>query len=612
MAVGVFGLQVAYKLKRTELLSLDDTHGWFGGYGTITRMDFSNDSISGSTRGGLSVGASKMAATGNSNYGWFGGGYTGPSSFGGTPISIVNRIDFSNDSAAALSRGILSRARRNSAATGNSNYGWFGGGYTSETPNGPQSIVDRIDFSNDSTTASPRGALSLGRWSLAATGNSNYGWFGAGMVGGVTNVPTAGPAHSTVQRIDFSNDNTLTSVRGPLSIPLSASRYYQWAATGNSNYGWFGGGDTNSVGRIDFANDSEISLTRGPFTISRGFFAISATGNSSYGWFSNGASLVDRIDFSNDSSTASPRGSLASTNSATSGRATGASIKLQKAANFGWFGGGAFPFPSILSSVNRIDFANDSVAASPRGVLSSARYSLSATGNSNYGWFGGGNSSRVDRIEFSNDFATASPRGPLNFTISNWAAVSTSNYGWFGGDYMGRIDFANDSRTASPRTRLLLSRTYLAATGNSNYGWFGGGFYGGVSLVDRIDFSNDNARSLSRGPLAISRRSLAATGNSNYGWFAAGYRTTEEAAIDRIDFSNDTLNASLRVYATSRRGLTATGNSDYGWFGGGFPSVAASMVERLNFSNDLGSISLRGQLAAGRGYAAATSNTPIG
>ena len=31
MAIGVFGLQVAYKLKRTELMSTDDTHGWFGG-----------------------------------------------------------------------------------------------------------------------------------------------------------------------------------------------------------------------------------------------------------------------------------------------------------------------------------------------------------------------------------------------------------------------------------------------------------------------------------------------------------------------------------------------------------------------------------------------------
>jgi hypothetical protein len=73
------------------------------------------------------------------------------------------------------SRGPLSLVRYNLAATGNSNYGWFGGG----SP-GPLSTVDRIDFSNDSSTASPRGPLSLARTGLAATGNSNYGWFGGG------------------------------------------------------------------------------------------------------------------------------------------------------------------------------------------------------------------------------------------------------------------------------------------------------------------------------------------------------------------------------------------------------------------------------------------------
>ncbi len=31
MAIGVFGLQVAYRLKRLEVMSLDDTYGWFGG-----------------------------------------------------------------------------------------------------------------------------------------------------------------------------------------------------------------------------------------------------------------------------------------------------------------------------------------------------------------------------------------------------------------------------------------------------------------------------------------------------------------------------------------------------------------------------------------------------
>jgi len=119
----------------------------------------------------LSSARYNLSATGSTNYGWFGGGYVGSSQL------IVDRIDFSNDSVRASVRGPLSLARTNLAATGNSNYGWFGGGDTLG-PMAPifldkyTSIVDRINFANDSVSASPRGPLSAARYALAATSNS--------------------------------------------------------------------------------------------------------------------------------------------------------------------------------------------------------------------------------------------------------------------------------------------------------------------------------------------------------------------------------------------------------------------------------------------------------
>jgi len=621
MAVGVFGLQDAYKLKRTELLSLEDTHGWFGGgfsgpLSTVDRIDFSNDTGTANIRSPLSLARPSLTATGNSNYGWFGGG--------GFPagLTTVERIDFSNDSATASPRGPLSLARRDLAATGNSNYGWFGGGFAPSIP-GRVTTVERIDFSNDSATASPRGPLSLARNNLAATGNSNYGWFG----GGVN--PSTNPV-TTVDRIDFSNDSATASVRGSLSL----SRY-DLAATGNSNYGWFGGGgfpSRSTVDRSDFSNDSNTLLIRGP--LSFGKFSLAATGNSNYGWFGGYATGagVERIDFSNDSSNLSIRGPLSSARyemGATSGQAKSSSIRLQKAGNFGWFGGGQNPAasPTTLLTVDRIDFSNDAATSSLRGSLSLARNNLAATGNSNYGWFGGGLNpaaspttvSRVDRIDFSNDSATASPRGSLSFARSSLAATGNSNYGWFGGGQPGpvsrvdRIDFSNDSATASVRGNLSLSRNALAATGNSNYGWFGGGYFS-TSRVDRIDFSNDAATSSVRGPLISARYRLAATGNSNYGWFGGGFSQDSFSpvnTIDRINFSNDSVTASPRSFlSTPTRGLSATGNTNYGWFSGGFPNSSLTLVNRINFSND--TTSARGQLSAARAYLSATSNTPIG
>ena len=604
------------------------THGWFAGGGAnvstvskVERIDFSNDTATANIRGTLSLGRNKTAATGNASYSWFGGGNTS------SLTSRVDRIDFSNDSGTASIRGPLSSTKYSLAATGNSNYGWFGGGLFSPSPTSITATVERIDLSNDSGTATPRGLLSSTRTRAVATGNSNYGWF----VGGSSTPPSI----STVDRIDFSNDSATASIRGPLS-----SARYELAATGNSNYGWFGGGAPGpvaTVDRIDFSNDLATATVRGLLSSAR--YNLAATGNTNYGWFGGGQiafgqplrSTVDLIDFSNDSVQASVRGALSAAGyraAATSGQARSSSIRLQKAGNYGWFGGG---FPGPVATVDRIDFSNDSVAASPRGSLSLARNSLAATGNSNYGWFGGGYTSTptpvvlstVNRIDFSNDSPTTSVRGPLSLARQRLSATGNSNYGWFGGGLItpgsalvatvDRIDFSNDLATASPRGPLSLARQRLSATGNSNYGWFGGGYTSTpVETVDRIDFSNDLATTSLRGPISQARLFLAATGNSNYGWFGGGRGGSPiatVATVDRINFSNDTATATARGPLSSARfNLTATGNSNYGWFGGGFPAVAT--VDRIDFSNDSVAASPRGPLSAARGYLAATSNTP--
>ena len=581
MAVGVFGLQVAYKLTRTELLSLNNTHGWFGG--------------------GL------VPAT-------------------STTVSAVERIDFSNDTRTASTKGPLSIARRTPAATGNSNYGWFGGGWFSpSTPQINYTTVDRVDFSNDSSTASVRGPLASTRYNIAATGNSNYGWFGGGQLFD----PAIPPSKSSVDRIDFSNDSATATARGPLSVQRS-----RLEATGNSNYGWYCGGfpaPKSSVDRIDFANDSSTALVRGPLSGSRA--EGGGTGNSNYGWIGGASSsLVDRIDFSNDLSISTLRGPTTLTRydaRATSGQAKSSSIRLQKAGNFGWFGGGInqAPFPVVwVSRVDRIDFSNDSATASVRGALSSVRGELAATGNSNYGWFGGGTTptptslSTVDCIDFSNDSATASARGPLTLARSNLTATGNSNFGWFGGGFapsvpgavsrVDRIDFSNDSSTASVRGPLTVSANLISATGNSNYGWFAGGNF---STVNRIDFFNDSPTVIVRGPLTSTRYSMGATGNSNYGWFGGG-AFPYTAAVERINFSNDSVAASPRGSLTlARRFVTATGNSNYGWWGSGQAGGAPfSTVDRINFSNDSVTASPRGPLSLGRPYLSATSNTPVG
>jgi len=599
-------------------------YAWFGGgtsaggiTSSIERINFSNDSATAIARSSLFANNSAHAATGNSNYGWFGGGSPG--------AATVDRIDFSNDSSTASVRGALSLARYSLAATGNSNYGWFGGGNISTSSS--YSTIDRIDFSNDSAVTSVRSPLNSERRSLAATGNSNYGWFGGGY-GPQGIVDTK----SSLDRIDFSNDLTITSTRGSMS-----SARYRFAATGNSNFGWFGGGVApgspgfpSSIDRIDFSNDlSTANAIRSYFPASLSRYAAAATGNSNFGWFGGGApteSSIQRVNFSNDSvSFAGPllvgRRFLAATSGVLN-------IRRQRVGNFGWFGGGTNPLtnPTFITPVDRINFLNDSVTASVRGPLSAGRYQLAAAGNSNYGWFGGGSNpvtvSTVDRIDFSNDSGGVLVRGSLSSVRRSLTATGNSNYGWFGGGDVGpiatpapvstvdRIDFSNDLASASPRGTLNApgGRSQLAATGNSNYGWLGAGRIPGTenSSVYRIDFSNDSSTASIRGPLSASKNNLAATGNSNYGWFGGGSPAPVAATVDRIDFSNDSVRALQRgpLFSGVDR-LAATGNSNFGWFGGG-----GSRVDRINFSNDSLTASARNTLSVPRINLAATSNSP--
>ena len=96
-------------------------------------------------------------------YGYFGGGFVSPST-----RSTVDRIDYSNDTATATVRGPLSLARDTIAAAGHSTHGYFGGGYAP----GFRSTVDRIDYANDTATASVQGPLSTARAGLAGAQNS--------------------------------------------------------------------------------------------------------------------------------------------------------------------------------------------------------------------------------------------------------------------------------------------------------------------------------------------------------------------------------------------------------------------------------------------------------
>ena len=458
-------------------------------------------------------------------------------------------------------------------------FGYFGGGFN---PN-VLSTVDRIDYSNDTATASVKGPLSLAKWNFSATGNQNFGYYAGGAN------PSATPtAISSTDRIDYTNDTATAVVKGPLS-----SDKIMFGAVGNQSFGYFGGGyiSKSTVDRIDYSNDTATALVRGP--LDRSDNRLGGSGNSDFGYLVGGdvKSKVSRIDYSNDTATASPKGPLATARKFSQG--TGDS-------SFGYFAGGGTP--GAVSIVDRIDYSNDTATASEKGPLSVTRT-----------YYFGATSAQANAITTPTIFSAS--------TVRENVAPQGTDFGYFAGDSSGggpftsmdRIDYSNDTETASPRGNVLtVKRKNFGAVSSASHGYFGGGkgpssSPSNLTSVDRIDFANDTAVALAKGPLSATRYTLTATGNSSFGYFIGG--SNGRTIVDRVDYSNDTATASLKgPLSVARDELAATGDTSFGYFGGGDNgSQNVSIIDRIDYSNDTATAAGKGPLSLARNFLAATS-----
>jgi hypothetical protein len=269
--------------------------------------------------------------------------------------------------------------------------------------------------------------------------------------------------NTSMWRIDYSNDLHDYTVRAFLSTGA-----YSGATVSSETKGYFvqgagTGGPFSMMQRIDYSNET-VSPTGG--VLSASTYGTSGVGNKDYGYIAGQgqpptASKVERIDFSNDTANAVIKGPLARINSNTTG------VGNQ---DYGYVCGGISSIPTQLSTVDRIDYSNDTATAATKGNLSQTRWSSASTGNANYGWVGGGQIlpgptyySTVDRIDYANDTTTAAPKGPLSDTRSGGGCAGNKNYGyWSGGgapprSYSERIDFSNDTATALVRGGTISS-----------------------------------------------------------------------------------------------------------------------------------------------------------
>ncbi len=638
----------------TQIFPLGPAYGYWGtgnpgnGPGPTTlsliqRLDYSNDSANALVRSTLASpegNRRSTAAVASKTHAYWTGGTPGP-------FSYVDRLDFSNDSATAVRKGPLTAANYLAAGTGNESYGYLMGG----RPNYQRSSrLDRIDYANDGVAAVSKGPLSATFAYGAATGNADYGYAGGGYI-----YPAPNPASSSLDRVDYANDTTAATPKGNLS-----EGRYNFSATGNADYGWFAGGNlpspvgkTSIIDRVDYANDTSTAVAKGP--LGNGRVRTGATGSSSFGYWSGGfvSTKIERVDYANDTGTASQRGNLAAFapaytgymdfTAAASGQANGMIARTVityiprvrfidlaeegSSEGGGEGGGGESPtpspptgpaygyqtggdgYPGTGSRIERIDYSNDTATTSQRGYLNNGGRNIvrhGATGNLTHGYtFGGSGYTNISKVDYANDTAAAPTTAYLAHPADYCSSVGNNDYGWTGGRpwsypyYLGRFDYANDTQNdvqRGPSSAFYPGPGYYgySATGNQNYGYFAGG--SGSTYVRRVDYANDDQQVSIKGPLSSTAPYSCATGNADYGWVLVGPSWSSQSGINRIDFANDTATASVRGSLSGSAGYRGSvGSNDYGYFCGGYSSY--TFVHRVDFASDTGTQSTKGPLS---------------
>ena len=246
----------------------------------------------------------------STTFGYIAGGHDGSNYY-----SLVHRLSYASDTDDLAVRGNLDEAKRNHAGLCNTSYGYAIGGQFPSGPDEIKSTSSRIDFSSDGSQALPKGKLAVARMNGSGAGTLSYGYVFGGNTGSDNT--------SLIDRFEYGNDTMASISRSS----LDAKNQYS-STVGNAYYAYTGGGspsfspvtESSKVQRYDYSNDTVASTPKS--NLNRELYGLTSTGNHNYGWFCGGrnsadsptvkVSTIQRIDYANDTTDAIVRGYLSS------------------------------------------------------------------------------------------------------------------------------------------------------------------------------------------------------------------------------------------------------------------------------------------------------------
>jgi hypothetical protein len=290
-------------------------------------------------------------------------------------------------------------------------------------------------------------------------------------------------------------------------------------------------------------------------------------------------------------------------------------VWIDQLPNTGYFGGGFSPTtPGVVSSMNKINYAYDTVIRVPSCNLNSPIRLMGSSSSLTVGYFGGGEPggiSRIDKLTYSIDTIASVPGVNLSLGRNNLSASGNATVGYFGGGFspslsnyvttMDKLTYSTDTTTAITNGALSFSAAGRAATGSTTAGYFGGGrnviVPGSYSTIDKLTYSTDTKSTIS--PFVTTRFDLSATSSSTAGYFSGGFvgpfTFFESSLIDKLSYSTDTYSSDSRL-RSNRFDASASSSSTSGYFYGGYNDdglpgsgvdIPESNVEKISYTTDL-------------------------
>lgn len=464
---------------------------------------------------------------------------------GGFPASdAVNKMPYSTETYGSLPA--MSAARGYLAAFSSELAGYWTGGAP-----GSNTTTDKVPFSTDTAASAPSGPLPQARAFVHATGNTQFGYIGAGFL--------SPNYYSYVTKFTYGIDTAA-------NLPSAGNQTFASEdnnASGSTVAGYFSGGFgpgsavQSNTDKVSFVTDTTGRVPAADLVTPR--YKHGQTGNENNGYISGGQTpariaTTEKLTYSTETSVLVPGASLSGSRSdmgsassrdmALPTHATTQNLKGKQSFGYALFGGG----PAALdgaSIIEKIDFSTDTTGGVAKWTKNIDK---GVGGSTDVAAYFGGPGTSIEKVPYATLSAVAVPgASPPNNIQYGAPAQNADNMYFVGGapsnTKIDKLNFATETGSAVAPASMSFPRSWAYTCSNPSTGYIVGAGPSSTptrSDIERMVFATETTSVLPFATIPGPRGEMGGSGNRETGYFAQGGQP-DTSMVGRIVYATDTV-----------------------------------------------------------------------